>query len=109
MYGYQYVCQYYCTLIFDLIKPLHSSIISIDSTAILCDCKNNMMIKEMIAFSMYFQSPYSDFCQWDYLQIYDVYTAPYFWKEVLNAMNILIICLTMLGMSNIISFKERIK
>ena len=60
-----------------------------------------MIIKEMIIFSMYFQSPY--------LQIYDVHTTPYFLKEVLNAINIFIICLTMLGMSNIISFKERIK
>ena len=97
MYGYQYVCQYYCTLIFNLIKPLHSSIISLNSTAILCYSKNNMMIKEIIVFSMYFQSPY------------DVHTTPYFSKGVLNAINIFIICLTMLGMSNIISFKERIK
>ena len=69
------------------------------------------MIKEIIVFSMYFKIPFcdTDFSQWNYLQIYDVHTTPYFLKGVLNAINIFIICLTMLGMSNIISFKERIK
>ena len=75
MYGYQYVCQYYCTLIFNLIKPLHSSIISFDSKAFLCYCKNDMMIKEIIVFSMYFNRQ-----------------TPYFLKGVLNAINIFIIC-----------------
>lgn len=60
----------------------------------------------MIVFSMYFQSPFS---QWNYLQVYEVYTTPHFSNGVLNAINIFIICLTMLGMSNIISLKEHIK
>ena len=60
------------------------------------------MIKEIIVFSMYFEIPFTDFSQWNYLQIYDVHTTPYFSKGVLNATNIFIICLTMLEMFNII-------
>ena len=65
----------------------------------------------MIVFSMYFQSPfrYTEFSQWNYLQVYEVYTTPHFSNGVLNAINTFISCLTMLGMSNIISLKEHIK